>query len=68
MIRVWEAQLKLLACPICGDSSLDRKPIILNSNIVRSWVCLNCDYHVTVQADVLKYLSNNDAREGLLEQ
>jgi hypothetical protein len=62
MVRVWEAQLKLLACPICGESSLERKPIILNNNMIRSWVCISCGYHVTVQTDVLKYLQNSGAR------
>jgi hypothetical protein len=59
MVRVWEAQLKLLACPICGASSLERKPIILNNNVIRSWVCTSCNYYVTVQTDVLKYLQSN---------
>ncbi|MCJ7771372.1 hypothetical protein MUP37_07360, partial [Candidatus Bathyarchaeota archaeon] len=26
MVRVWEAGLKILQCPICGESSLERKP------------------------------------------
>jgi hypothetical protein len=69
MVRVWEAGLKLLQCPICGESSLERKPIILNNNIIRSWVCSDCEYHVTVQTDVLNYLKNNGAtREGSIER
>ncbi|MCJ7634353.1 60S ribosomal protein L37a, partial [Candidatus Bathyarchaeota archaeon] len=59
MVRVWEAQLKLLACPICGESSLERKPIIINNTMIRSWVCTSCGYHVAVQTDVLKYLQSS---------
>ena len=69
MVRVWEAQLKILQCPICGEPSLERKPIILNNNMIRSWVCSDCGYHVTVQTDVLNYLKNNCAkREDSIEQ
>jgi transposase-like protein len=69
MVRVWEAQLKILQCPICGEPSLKRKPIILNNNMIRSWVCSDCGYHVTVQTDVLNYLKNNCAtREVSVEQ
>jgi ribosomal protein L37AE/L43A len=60
MVRVWEAELKLLACPVCGESSLERRPIVTSKQIVRSWICTNCDHHVTVQADVLRYLQTND--------
>jgi len=60
MIRVWEAQLKLLACPVCGESSLERRPILTNKHMIRSWTCTNCGHHVTVQADVLQYLQTND--------
>ena len=60
MMRVWEAQLKLLACPICGDSALERSPILMNKHMIRSWACTNCSHHVTVQADVLQYLQTND--------
>jgi len=60
MVRVWEAQLKLLACPICGGSSLERRPILTNKQMIRSWVCADCDHHVVVQADVLKYLQTKD--------
>jgi len=59
MVRVWEAQLKLLACPVCGESSLERRPILTNKQMVRSWVCADCGHHVVVQADVLKYLQTN---------
>jgi hypothetical protein len=65
MVRVWEAQLKLLACPICGGSSLERKPIIMNNNMIRSWICVDCGYHVTVQTDVLKYLQTEGAMSEL---
>jgi len=60
MIRVWEAQLNLLACPVCGGSSLERRPILTNKHMIRSWICTDCGHHVTVQADVLQYLQTND--------
>lgn len=59
MVRVWEAQLKLLACPICGEPSLERKPILTNRQIIRSWACTSCGHHIAVQVDVLKYLQTN---------
>ena len=61
MVRVWEAQLKLLACSVCGESSLDRKPILTNGHVIRSWMCSGCGHHVTVQADVIRYLQSNGA-------
>ena len=59
MVRVWEAQLELLSCPICGGSSLERKRIIINNAMIRFWVCTSCGYHAAVQTDVLKYLQSS---------
>jgi len=59
MARVWDAELRLLACSVCGESSLDRKPILMDNHVIRSWVCSNCGQHVVVQSDLIKYLQGD---------
>jgi DNA-directed RNA polymerase subunit RPC12/RpoP len=59
MARVWDAQLRLLECSICGETSLDRKPILFDKDVIRSWACSNCGHHVVVQADLIEYLQGD---------
>jgi len=56
LASVWEAQFKLEACPVCGQPSLKREPILTNTHKLRSWVCTNCGHYIMVQSDVLEYL------------
>lgn len=60
MESVWEAKLNLLACPVCGEASLERRPILTTNYTIRSWICTGCGHNVLVQADVLQYLRTND--------
>jgi hypothetical protein len=60
MVSVWEAQLNIKGCPVCGKNSLKREPLQLGKKRLRGWVCTNCSHHVMVQADVLDYLSSKD--------
>ena len=56
MVSVWKAELRLLACPVCGESSLEREPILAGNHNIRSWACTSCGHHVIVQSDALQYL------------
>ena len=60
MVSVWEAQLNINGCPVCGKNSLKREPLQLGKKRLRGWVCTNCNHHVLVQSDVLDYLSSKD--------
>jgi len=56
MVSVWEAQLNINGCPVCGKNALRREPLQFGKKRLRGWVCTNCGHHVMVQADVLDYL------------
>jgi DNA-directed RNA polymerase subunit RPC12/RpoP len=59
MVSVWEAQLNINGCPVCGKS-LKRDPITLGGKKIRGWVCTNCGHHVLVQSDTIDYLLTKD--------
>ncbi len=60
MVSVWEAQLNIGGCPICGKNSLKRAPLQLGKKKLRGWTCTNCGHHVMVQTDVLDFLLSKD--------
>jgi hypothetical protein len=64
MIKLWEAQLNLKECPVCGRISLDRRPVIFNKYRLRSWVCSDCGHHVILHSDALKYLEGGGVPEA----
>jgi len=60
MVSVWEAQLSISECPVCGKNSLKRAPLQLGKKRLRGWACANCNHHVMVQTDVLDFLLSKD--------
>jgi hypothetical protein len=64
MIKLWDAQLKLQGCPVCGENSLDRRPVIFNKYMLRGWVCSDCGHHVILHSDALKYLEGGGVPEA----
>jgi len=60
LVSVWEAQLNINGCPVCGMNSLKREPLQLGQKRLRGWVCTNCGHRVMVQTDVLDYLVSKD--------
>ncbi|MEM2094072.1 MAG: hypothetical protein QXI32_02095 [Candidatus Bathyarchaeia archaeon] len=60
LVSVWEAQLNIDGCPVCGVKSLKREPLELNHKRLRGWLCTNCGHRVMVQNDVLRYLLERD--------
>ena len=57
LVRVWEAELEIRECPICGGSLPKRQQIALNDYKIRGWVCRYCGHHMVVPSDALNYLS-----------
>jgi len=60
MTCVWEAQLNIKECPVCGKDALKREPLLLDRKRLRGWACTNCSHRIMVQADVLDYLFLKD--------
>ena len=59
MARVWEAQIDIKECPICGANPLARKLVKRNKNELRGWTCSKCRHHVIVPSDILEFIGNN---------
>ena len=53
---VWEAELPLQLCPVCGGASPERRVISANKRKFRGWTCTGCGHHVIVPSDALDYL------------
>lgn len=64
LARIWEAQVKLEACSVCGSSSLERRLIVTNGRKLRGWICHDCANHVIVPSDALEYLNDFVKREA----
>lgn len=58
MARVWEAQIMLEACPVCGSSSLERRLVVMKKQKLRDWTCTDCGNHVIIPSDVLEMVGN----------
>ena len=58
MVRIWEAQVKLQECPICGSSSLERRLIMTKKQKLRGWTCSSCGHHVILPSDALESFGN----------
>lgn len=56
MNQVWEAQLKLPECQVCGTPSVERRIIIMKRQKLRGWKCSNCGHHRILPSDALDYL------------
>ena len=57
LVSVWEAQVKLESCLICGSSSLERWLIVTNGHKLRCWSCSNRGHNVIVPCDTLESLN-----------
>ena len=62
--RIWEAQLKLQECPICGSSDLERRLIVTKGQKLRGWYCSNCRHHVILPSDILECLGGSQKVEA----
>ena len=58
MARVWEAQIMLEACPVCGSSSLERRLVVMKKQKLRGWTCTDCGNDVIIPSDVLEMVRN----------
>jgi len=56
MSRLWNAELKFQVCWFCGSDSMKRQLVKLKGNKLRSWICMNCGFHVVVPDDILQLL------------
>jgi len=59
MARVWEAQIELKECPVCGSNALTRRLVKRNAQELRSWVCSACRHHVILPSDALTFIRTN---------
>jgi hypothetical protein len=59
MARVWEAQIDIKECPICGANPLTRKLVKRNKQELRGWTCSKCRHHVILPSDILEFIGNN---------
>ena len=59
MARVWEAQIALKECPVCGENSLTRRLVKRGARKLRSWVCSACRHHVILPSDTLEFIRTN---------
>jgi hypothetical protein len=59
MARVWEAQIDIEECPICGANPLTRKLVKRNKQELRGWTCSKCRHHVILPSDILEFIGNN---------
>jgi ribosomal protein L37AE/L43A len=59
MARVWEAQIELKECPVCGSNALTRRLVKRNAQELRSWVCSTCRHHVILPSDTLTFIRTN---------
>jgi hypothetical protein len=56
MLRVWEAQLDLQECVICGDASPSRRVLAVADQKLRGWICSTCGHRTVLHSDVLALL------------
>ncbi len=61
MTRVWEAQIDIEACPVCGRTPLTRRLIKRSDAELRGWVCAGCSHHMILPADILAFIETNRA-------
>ena len=61
MARVWEAQIDIEACPVCGVTPLSRRLVKRNNVELRGWICGACTHHMILPSDVLEFIENNRA-------
>jgi hypothetical protein len=64
LASVWDAQMRLEACPVCGSSSPERKLIVASRMKLRGWVCHDCSNHIILPSDALEFLSGSMKREA----
>jgi hypothetical protein len=63
MLRVWEAQLDLQECVICGDASPRRRLLDVADHKLRGWRCSTCGHRTVLHSDVLTLLRER-AKQG----
>ena len=59
MISVWEAQIDLKECSICGENPLVRRLIKRKKQKLRGWICSECGHHVILPSDTLDFIRSN---------
>lgn len=59
MARVWEAQIDLKECPVCGKNHLVRRLLKRNKQELRGWVCSGCGHQVILPSDTLDFIRSN---------
>ncbi len=59
MTRIWEAQIDLKECPICGGSSFVRRFFKMNRQELRGWICSECEHHIILPSDTLDFFRNS---------
>jgi hypothetical protein len=68
MVNIWEAQLSLQECSVCGATSLERDTMILEKSEVRCWKCPDCGRNVVLPSDILEHLREGLAQNSINEE
>lgn len=53
MLRVWEVQLDLQECEICGNSSPCRRLLAVTAQKLQGWLYSNCGHRTVLHSDML---------------